>query len=115
MLALWLEPVICRNQCIIEYAVAVGTLDHGQATIILCIAPIGLCQVVPAPGIAGLNLDRALQIIDSQLELFFAERGERLVLQFSDRSGFGHADFNIVLIAVARYLGDGACTNNREQ
>ena len=35
LLALWLEPVVCRNQGIIEDAVTVRTLDHGQATVIL--------------------------------------------------------------------------------
>ena len=61
-------------------SVTAGTFYHFQATLKLTLMPVGLRQVVPAPGIARLDPDCPLQVIDGLLILLGIKCGKRLVM-----------------------------------
>jgi hypothetical protein len=81
LLTLSPEPVISATENIVVATVTAGAFDHRHATLQLALVPVCLRQIMPAPGIARLDLDSPLQVIDGLLVLPIVDRGKRLVMQ----------------------------------
>lgn len=114
MLALRLEFVIGAIDNFIV-SVTAGAFYHFKATLRLTLTPVGFSQVVPTPGIAWLDPDCPLQVIDGLLVLLSVKCCKRLVMQFGNRLGLGLTDFKITLVAIGRGFRDATCGDNRNQ